>query len=90
VLDFYVHESCQRAGIGRSLFDYMLSVQRLSPEQLAYDRPSPKLLGFLWKHYGLQAGPPQANHFVIFPGFFSTGVYKPRVNSCLSTVSVVD
>jgi alpha-tubulin N-acetyltransferase 1 len=26
VLDFYVHESCQRYGIGRQLFDRMIEV----------------------------------------------------------------
>jgi len=26
VLDFYVHESCQRRGYGRKLFEYMLQV----------------------------------------------------------------
>jgi len=26
VLDFYVHESCQRRGYGKKLFDFMLQV----------------------------------------------------------------
>lgn len=54
VLDFYVHESVQRQGVGRKLFDYMLSVERKSPARLAYDRPSPKLISFLGKHFGLR------------------------------------
>lgn len=70
VLDFYVHESFQRAGIGRSLFEAMLATQRVAPAQLAYDRPSAQLLGFLAKHYGLRTNMLQANNFVIFSGFF--------------------
>lgn len=54
VLDFYVHENVQRGGHGRALFDYMLSVYNTSPEKLAYDRPSEKLLGFNAKHFGLK------------------------------------
>lgn len=52
-LDFYVHESCQRSGFGRVIFDAMLEQERVRPEQVAYDRPSPKLLAFLRKHFGL-------------------------------------
>ena len=53
VLDFYVHESVQRQGIGKQLFDYMLNFEKKTPCELAYDRPSPKLKGFLRKHYNL-------------------------------------
>jgi hypothetical protein len=52
VLDFYIHESRQRGGLGKILFEYMLDNETLLPEQLAIDRPSEKLLGFLRKHYG--------------------------------------
>jgi alpha-tubulin N-acetyltransferase 1 len=52
VLDFYVHESRQRAGLGRQMFDYMLEHENIHPNQMAIDRPSEKLLGFLRKHYG--------------------------------------
>merc|ERR1719269_479186 len=41
------------------------------PEKLAYDRPSPKLLGFLRKHFGLSRYVPQANNFVVFDAYFS-------------------
>ena len=44
VLDFYVHESTQRQGIGKKLFDYMLKFEKKTPQELAYDRPSPKLI----------------------------------------------
>ncbi len=61
VLDFYVHEEWQRRGIGKLLFESMLSTEAKAPEQIAYDRPSPKLLGFLSKHYGLTDYVPQQN-----------------------------
>jgi len=70
VLDFYVHESFQRGGVGRSLFQAMLEHEQTSPEALAYDRPSPKLIGFLRKHYHLAEFVPQQNNFVIFNRFF--------------------
>lgn len=54
VLDFYVHESCQRGGIGRQLFELMLHSEHSTADRLAYDRPSSKLFGFLAKHYGLK------------------------------------
>jgi len=73
VLDFYVHESCQRGGIGKRLFDTMLEQEGASPAQLAYDRPSPKLLAFLRKHCGLSRFQPQNNNFVIFDEYFSRG-----------------
>ena len=71
VLDFYVHESRQRLGLGRMLFDHMLQEEELRPEEMAIDRPSEKLLGFLHKHYGLTKKIPQMNNFVIYDGFFS-------------------
>ncbi|NWV55799.1 ATAT acetyltransferase, partial [Daphoenositta chrysoptera] len=72
VLDFYIHESQQRRGLGRELFREMLQRERVQPEKLAVDRPSEKLLGFLRKHFGLCDLIPQVNNFVIFEGFFST------------------
>ena len=71
VLDFYVHEQFQRGGFGKVLFGAMLQHEGLPPERFAYDRPSPKLIGFLRKHYGLQDFVPQQNKFVIFEQFFS-------------------
>mmetsp|Transcript_76380 Transcript_76380/g.181658 ORF Transcript_76380/g.181658 Transcript_76380/m.181658 type:complete len:372 (+) Transcript_76380:63-1178(+) len=69
-LDFYVHESCQRSGMGHRLFEAMLQEEGLQPSQLAYDRPSPKLLGFLRKHYKLCSYQPQNNNFVVFDEYF--------------------
>ncbi|NWW68711.1 ATAT acetyltransferase, partial [Ifrita kowaldi] len=78
VLDFYIHESQQRRGLGRELFREMLQRERVQPEKLAVDRPSEKLLGFLRKHFGLCDLIPQVNNFVIFEGFFSTRTAPAR------------
>ena len=63
VLDFYVHESRQRSGCGRRLFEAMLSDQGqgIHPSKMAVDRPSPKLLGFLRKYYHLADTIPQVS-----------------------------
>ncbi|KAG0319617.1 Alpha-tubulin N-acetyltransferase 1 [Dissophora globulifera] len=69
VLDFYVDKSCQRQGFGKLLFEYMLKVEKIEPNQIAYDRPSPKLYGFLKKYFELERYLPQPNQFAIFEGF---------------------
>ena len=66
VLDFYVHESVQRNGIGKQLFERMLQVEKVLPQKLGYDRPSEKLLSFLSKHYYLKKYVPQSNNYVVF------------------------
>ncbi|XP_063147401.1 alpha-tubulin N-acetyltransferase 1 isoform X2 [Candoia aspera] len=71
VLDFYIHESLQRHGYGKEIFQCMLQRERIEPYRLAVDRPSEKLLCFLRKHYNLSDTIPQVNNFVIFQGFFS-------------------
>ena len=71
VLDFYVHESTQRRGIGKQLFDYMLKFEKKIPTELAYDRPSPKLLSFLRKYFGLTDFIQQNNNYVVFDEFFT-------------------
>lgn len=70
LLDFYIHESRQRAGLGKVLFETMLNEEHYSAEKMAIDRPSEKLLGFLRKHYGLTDTIPQMNNFVVYQGFF--------------------
>lgn len=70
VLDFYVHESLQRCGIGKQIFEKMLVLEGKNPENLAIDRPSQKFLNFLKKHYGLVNYIPQNNNFVIFQQYF--------------------
>ncbi|KAL0280222.1 UNVERIFIED_CONTAM: hypothetical protein PYX00_001584 [Menopon gallinae] len=71
VLDFYIHESKQRMGLGKKLFQYMLKEEKIEPHHLAIDKPSPKFLSFLRKHYGLNTVIPQMNNFVVFTGFFT-------------------
>ena len=72
VLDFYVHESCQRQGLGKELFERALSYYNCEPAKVAYDRPSPKLLSFLSKHYGLKRYVPQNNNFVVYSQYFTS------------------
>jgi len=76
VLDFYVHETCQRKGIGKELFEHFLAVENQHPGNLAYDRPSPKLLAFLSKHYGLRGYIPQNNNFVVYNVYWSLNPHK--------------
>jgi len=71
VLDFYVHESRQRTGCGKRLFEHMLKMEGRMAHQLAIDRPSHKFVSFLKKYYGLKNAIPQANNFVIHEHFFS-------------------
>lgn len=88
VLDFYVHESRQRCGFGKQLFEYMLTAEEKCPHELAIDRPSPKFLSFLRKHYSLCSYPKQANNFVVFDQFFSTfkeSKHSRRTSSPLQT-----
>jgi len=70
ILDFYIHESCQRMGLGKMLFDHFLKVEDFNISQLVIDRPSTKFLAFLNKHYRLHDIIPQVNNFVVFEGFF--------------------
>ncbi|KAF3424310.1 hypothetical protein E2986_06656 [Frieseomelitta varia] len=73
ILDFYVHESRQRMGLGNILYQHMLSEEDIRPVKLAIDRPSEKFLAFLDKYYGLSKIIPQNNKFVVFRGFFDDG-----------------
>ena len=72
ILDFYVHESVQRKGYGKKLFEHVLQHEKTRPEKLAYDRPSAKFLAFLGKHYNLSTFVPQRNNFVVFRRYFTT------------------
>jgi alpha-tubulin N-acetyltransferase 1 len=76
VLDFYVHERCQRSGHGKRLFDTMLAREEAAAPGMAYDRPSDKLLLFLQKHYGLCQYSPQNNNFVVFNDYFEQDLQK--------------
>uniref|UniRef100_A0A8D2B2W8 N-acetyltransferase domain-containing protein n=1 Tax=Sciurus vulgaris TaxID=55149 RepID=A0A8D2B2W8_SCIVU len=92
ILDFYIHESLQRHGHGRELFQHMLQKERVEPHQLAIDRPSQKLLKFLNKHYNLETTVPQVNNFVIFEGFFAHQhrKFSHLGNSTLSCAAAAD
>ncbi|CEO97896.1 Alpha-tubulin N-acetyltransferase [Plasmodiophora brassicae] len=71
-LDFYVDEASQRCGIGLALFQTMLrSEGDVDAASIAYDRPSPKMLSFLAKHFNLTSPIPQTNHFTVFRAFFA-------------------
>ncbi|XP_018571525.1 alpha-tubulin N-acetyltransferase isoform X2 [Anoplophora glabripennis] len=70
ILDFYIHESRQRTGLGKHLFEHMLQKEEIEPVKMAIDRPSDKLLGFLNKHYLLNSPVKQMNNYVVFDGFF--------------------
>ena len=70
VLDFYVHESLQRQGIGSKLMTAFFREEGMSAESVAYDRPSSKLIAFLRKHYGLQDYANQTNNYVVFRKFW--------------------
>lgn len=63
ILDFYICENMQRHGYGLQLFDFMLQHKDVEPVLMAYDRPSPKLLSFLSKHYNLTQSIPQVLPF---------------------------
>jgi len=72
VLDFYVHETKQRRGYGKILFDAMLEHEQVDVKHLATDLPSDNLIYFLRKHYRLDYLIPQVNHFAIYDGFFNS------------------
>lgn len=78
ILDFYVHETVQREGHGKDLYDFVLQDQNIEPKMLAYDRPSHKFLSFLSKYYQLKDYFPQSNNFVIFDDYFQTIKDKPK------------
>ncbi len=67
VLDFFV--LTQRTGIGTALFQEMLRQQQVDPSQLAFDRPSEKMLNFLKSQFSLATPVYHHNHFVTFSGF---------------------
>ncbi|KAG5315377.1 ATAT acetyltransferase, partial [Pseudoatta argentina] len=80
ILDFYVHASRQRMGLGNILYQHMLSEENIKPVKLAIDRPSEKFLAFLRKYYGLSKIIPQNNKFVVFEGFFDDESRDVRSN----------
>ena len=78
LLDFYVHESMQRSGYGKELYEFMLKDAQTLPHKIAIDRPSLKLQNFMRKHYNLHQYIPQSNNYVIYSQFFDGyGQSKP-------------
>ena len=67
VLDFFT--ATNRAGHGISLFNHMLKCEGVHPWNLAFDRPSAKMVSFLARHFSLRDGQLQANKFFLFPQF---------------------
>jgi len=65
-----VREENQRTGVGFALVDSMLGHERTEPRKVAWDRPTPKSLAFLSKHFGLTNYVPQPNNFVVFDEYF--------------------
>ena len=84
-LDFYVHESQQRRGMGKRMFEFMLREEGVEPRKLAYDRPSPKLIGFMSKHYRLSSFVSQPNHYVVFDQYFDDRPASSRADRSVSS-----
>ena len=73
LLDFYISTPYQRHGLGAFFLRAVLRHEGLEGAHLlAYDRPSPRLLPFLAKHFGLKNYERQHNHFVLFDEYFSS------------------
>ncbi|CAB3409109.1 unnamed protein product [Caenorhabditis bovis] len=72
LLDFYVHFSCQRQGVGKEIIDYLLAQEHTEPHQLALDNPSVTLLGFMSQKYGMTKPVWQNTNFVVFDELFQS------------------
>jgi alpha-tubulin N-acetyltransferase 1 len=72
LLDFYVHESCQRSGFGKEIYEFMLRCENTTANKIAIDRPSMKSLTFMRKHYNLSDYIPQNNNFVVYRQYFDS------------------
>lgn len=51
------------------------------PYHFAYDRPSPKLLGFLKKYFNLKNYAPQSNNYVVFDEYFEDTINKKLIKA---------
>jgi len=69
VLDFVISSQWRRAGCGKILFDKMLKYENTNAYELAYDRPSKRMIHFMAKQYMLTNAYVQPNRYV----FFSAG-----------------
>ncbi|KAG4106051.1 hypothetical protein H8356DRAFT_1630709 [Neocallimastix lanati (nom. inval.)] len=69
VLDFLITTVHQKKGIGHYLFEYVLKKENADVSNIAYDRPSKRLISFLKKFYNFSKDIPQYNNFMIFENF---------------------
>ncbi|XP_050420108.1 alpha-tubulin N-acetyltransferase 1-like isoform X2 [Adelges cooleyi] len=76
LLDFYIRETKQRKGHGKRLIDFMLKDVNLTAKNLAIDKPTEKLMQFMWKHFKLSKLVNQGNNFVIYEEFFENSSAK--------------
>ncbi|XP_077283043.1 alpha-tubulin N-acetyltransferase-like isoform X2 [Arctopsyche grandis] len=70
VLDFYICAKYQRHGWGRHLFEHAIENEDIEPWNMAYDRPSEKLINFLAKYYRLTDVVEQPNRYVMYRDYF--------------------
>ncbi len=66
---YKTYQDQQRSGIGKAVFADYVARNAVDPNQIAYDRPSPKLFAFLKKHYDLENPDVQPNKFAIYKHF---------------------
>ncbi|CAL5228827.1 g12029 [Coccomyxa viridis] len=81
ILDFFVLPQHQRQGMGQAMLQVFQATEGESPSSVAYDTPSPKLLAFLKKHYGLWEYLQQDNKFVVFPSFWESDSLAPTMHA---------
>jgi hypothetical protein len=70
ILDFYCLEDYRGKGVSIEVFRTALNGLNRQAHNLAYDRPSKMLIGFMRKHYGLVNHDLQPNRYALFDGFW--------------------
>lgn len=83
VLDFVISSQLRREGCGKILFDKMLKYENTNAYELAYDRPSPKMVHFMAKQYLLNYAYVQPNRYVFFSAGSSKKQTEPNARICL-------
>ncbi len=68
----------------------MLEKEQRDPAAFGYDRPSPKLVAFLRKHFGLAEYVPQTNNFIVFDRYFEMPKSSSSSSSSSSNGAVPD
>ena len=72
LIDFYVPESHQRIGIGKTIFQKMLDTEQTQTSKLAYRRPSLEMFSFLKRYYGLTDHITQNTGHIIFKAYLES------------------